>query len=90
MAPNSEQIRVSVRKLIGFLRSLEDDDHERGLKAAQNIERTLAKFESGSEGAIQLLRYDIGGKGILDWIWSDEHQKQLEKFSDEIYRLTEA
>jgi hypothetical protein len=87
MRPSPEEVCATVRRLIEYLRSLEGDDHERGLLAAQNIERTLARFTSEPESGVRIFSYDVGGKGMLDWIWSDQHRAQLEKFTDEIYRL---
>ena len=79
-----------VRRLIDYLRSFEGEDHERGILAAQNIEHTLSKFTSEPESGVRIFSYDIGYKGMLDWMWSDEHRSQLEKFSDEIFALISA
>lgn len=90
MRPTPQDVCAAVQRLIVYLRSFEGEDYERGLLAAQNIERTLSKFTSEPECGVRILSYDIGYKGMLDWMWSDEHRNQLEKFSEEIYALINA
>lgn len=87
MGSNSGQVCTRVRDLIVYLRSLEGDDRERRREAAQIIEEALTTFVAEPEPIAGFLDYYLGGKGMLDWIWSDSHRSQLEQFSDEILRL---
>jgi hypothetical protein len=80
----------AICSLIEYLRSFQDEDRERGLMAAENIERTLIRFIAERRLAVSVFSYDVGGKGMLDLIWTAEHRKQLEKYSDEIYGLIDA
>ena len=90
MLDNSQKIATAVGQLVQFLRSLEGDDRERGSLAAQNIERSLAVLRSEFTAGAARLQTDIGGKGILDWVWSDMHRREIERFSDEIRALINA
>jgi hypothetical protein len=87
MSNDSDKICTAVRSFITYLRSLDGDDRETGEHAAQNFERTLAVLTSDFEQGVWRLDYDIGGKGVLDRILSDEHLREVERFSDEIYQL---
>ena len=84
---NIEQVLTAANGLVAYLRSFDDQDRERGLEAAEIIERTLRLFSQQYENAVSRLRYDVGGKGLLDWRWSDEHREKLESFSHEVFVL---
>lgn len=73
-------------ELISFLRALPGTDHDLGVHAAENIERTLMVLKTNPERGRKLLRIDIGGKGMLDRNWSPEVLDQLEHRSDVISR----
>lgn len=88
MRSRSERLCIRVRELIAYLRSFEGEDRERGLQAAQNIEHTLSLYLAAKEPVAGCFDYDVGGKGMLDWIWTDVHRARLERFSAEIFRLS--
>ena len=87
--PNPEAVCEAVAQLIEFLRSLDGDDAARGRSAAQNLEHTLALLRSRPdfENGLAHLAGDVGGKGMLDWIWTDEHRAKLDEFSHRIFLL---
>ena len=90
MTASTQQIATAVERFVSFLRSLDGDDHERGVMAAQNIEHTLGLVRSDFSAGVARLQTDIGGKGVLDWRWSDTHRREIERFSDDIYTLINA
>jgi hypothetical protein len=83
----SEQVIQLTIELIKYLRSFDDEDKERGLIAANNIERSLSTLEYDYFKNRDNLSYSIGLKGMLDWKWSSSHCKRLEKYSNDIHRL---
>jgi hypothetical protein len=87
MSNETEKIYTAVYRFIEYLSSLDGDERERGLLAAQNFQRTLSLLQSDLSNGLGQLRYDIGGKGVLDWVWSNEHLSQIEGFSNEIFEL---
>ena len=90
MPDNSQQVATAVERFVAFLRSLDGDDQERGTLAAQNIECSLAVLRSDFTAGLARLQTDIGGKGVLDWVWSDKHRTEIERFSDDIHTLINA
>ena len=85
----AEILRVGGR-LVARLCSFDGDDHERGLEAAEIIQRTLVLFATAPETARNRLGYDVGGKGMLDWGWSPAHRTELEVLSGELFALLRA
>ena len=88
MKPDPELVYARVRALVEYLRSFEGEDQQMGLQAAQIIEEKLTLVEAQPEFIPGAFDSDLGGKGMLDWSWSDAHRKHLERFSDEIARLS--
>jgi hypothetical protein len=80
--PSDNPNTQPVRELITFLRTLSGRDHDLGMHAAENIERTLNVLEKQPDRGRALLRIDVGGKGMLDRDWSPEVLVQLERHSD--------
>jgi len=64
-------------KAIAFLESLEGDESEQGLQAAQNLRSSLAKVVSDRDSALIELQYGLSWKGVLDWRWSKTTSEKL-------------
>ena len=84
---STDQILTTAGALVARLRSFDGDDRERGLDAAEIIERTLSRLSVDPAAACARLRYHIGGKGMLDWRWSERHCAELEALSGEVFAL---
>ena len=73
--------------LISFLSSLNDEDAEKGRLAAHNLEHTRAVFRDDPEKAMGRLSYDIGGKGIHDWVWSPSNLSVITEYTEALRTL---
>ncbi|MEY4483541.1 MAG: hypothetical protein RL693_993 [Verrucomicrobiota bacterium] len=78
---------MAVRTFIRYLDALDGEDKDLGSKASENFNTTLSLLKTDYKQGICLLAYDIGGKGVLDRRWSDLRMKEIEKITDEIYRI---
>jgi hypothetical protein len=81
------RILHTLRELIAHLRSLDGADQPMGLKAGANLESTLLALESDFDGAVPLLACDIGGKGILDWVFSESEQRTVGEYCERLHKL---
>jgi hypothetical protein len=95
MKSDSHRRDALLRELIAYLRSFEDEDREQGQRAAQNLQQALDESlqHRGShpqpEGSADFWVGEVGSKGMLDWKWSESHQRQLEFLSEKIIRLSQ-
>jgi hypothetical protein len=87
MPQEDEQIRTQLMAFIAFLRAVEHEECGHGAKAAQNLEQTLRLFETEPAQGKSRLAYDVGGKGVLDWQWSDRNLPTIEKFCEQLGEL---
>ena len=91
MPASARQIATEVERLVSCLRSLDGDDRDRGLEAAQIIGITLDRLRLDFSPAVaSRLLYDIGGKGVQDWRWTDVHRKEIERLCADIFVLVTA
>ena len=66
---------------------MDGSDAPLGLRGAENLETTLEALESDFGGAVPRLAHDIGGKGILDWAFTETRQRTVQEFCDKLESL---
>src|SRR5687767_6079731 len=64
-------------------------DASLAIRAAANIRVTREELDAaGDEGSVRAallrIRYDVGGKGIHDWIWSPATERELRRYTEGI------
>ncbi|MFN0069636.1 MAG: hypothetical protein ACKVYV_18620 [Limisphaerales bacterium] len=87
MFKDATLIHEATVEFVTYLRSLDGDDHDLGIRAADNFKKTLTLLEWNFEKGILQLKYDITSKGVLDWNWTNGRRREIERHCDTIFRL---
>ena len=77
--PDWEVVRELVEELIDYLGSVSDDEKGKAHEAADILRRRLG---DGQRQDIRSFQYDLGGKGIHDWVWNSTNDAQITRITN--------
>ena len=89
-AMRRDRVQVALTALIEYLETLattSSPDAALAMRAAENLRATFEAVRTAGddatlEEAFYRARYDVGGKGLHDWVWSPGTEAALQQHTE--------